>query len=333
VNVHLYIFILQVPFLAIKEDKSDLSYHMVYSMETEDMESEPNLTADNQVSVVVKLEMSDNSEISTANNEHSAIHIQNSTIKTDPFNHRNDNTTHAYSNNSMEYKRMCFKHEYTYEDDSTRVMLHSVQAGNSVFAKSKMLDDSEIHTSDFPQNVTNVKVSKIKTESIVRQNQDCDDDITQEDGKHSAECHSLGSKHEYKDEEDISPVLAADVEAGTVCTTAVDKQHTCDTCTKSFHNTSQLKQHVRVHTGEKPYKCDTCGKSFSVKSNLVMHMKIHTDDKPFSCDTCGKTFINKGDLINHVRVHTGDKPYTCDTCSKSFAKKYNLVRHMKIHTA
>jgi hypothetical protein len=39
------------------EDKSYPSTHMVYSTETEDVESELNLTADNQASVVVKLEM------------------------------------------------------------------------------------------------------------------------------------------------------------------------------------------------------------------------------------------------------------------------------------
>jgi hypothetical protein len=52
---------------AVMEDKSDLSCHMymVYSTETEKGESEHNLISGNKPSGVVKLEMTDESVIST----------------------------------------------------------------------------------------------------------------------------------------------------------------------------------------------------------------------------------------------------------------------------
>jgi hypothetical protein len=148
---------LQVLFGTIMEDSLDLSTRMAYSTETEEhMESEPNITADTTASVIVKLELPDDSEISTANNQHSAIHFQDATIKTEPINRRNlacdDDTSHADAKTSMEYKGICFKHEYKYEEDSASVMVHNVEVGHSVFVKSEMPYDTKMPTSDFTHN-------------------------------------------------------------------------------------------------------------------------------------------------------------------------------------
>jgi hypothetical protein len=128
----LYLRVLQVLFRTIMEDKPDPIDHVVYSTKPEDVESEPNLTLDNQASVVVKLEQPDDSEISTANNQHSAIQMQDGAIKTEPFNHRHmahdDDTTRDDDKHIMEYTRICVKHEYKFEEDSTHVMSHTEEA-------------------------------------------------------------------------------------------------------------------------------------------------------------------------------------------------------------
>ena len=45
---------------------------------------------------------------------------------------------------------------------------------------------------------------------------------------------------------------------------------------KIFTHSQYLKQHMLVHTGDKPYHCGSCGKHFYQASILKTHMLIHT---------------------------------------------------------
>ena len=54
------------------------------------------------------------------------------------------------------------------------------------------------------------------------------------------------------------------------------KAFVCDFCKKTFNSISHFKDHVRIHTGEKPYKCKLCGHAVIQKSHLRYHaQRLH----------------------------------------------------------
>jgi hypothetical protein len=211
------------------EDKQDLISHVAFSSETEDVESVPNLTADNKAFVIVKLEMSDDSGILTHGcSSINVANIRESEIKTKTIDHQNldrdDDMLYVDTKHSMECSTHCLKHEYKFGEDSTPVMTHNAETKTPVFVKSEMVDESGVSdTTQFPHNITVRQDSKVKTEEIVHRNPDCD--------QHIEEGRTLCFKHECKHEEDSTAVMAPTVEAGTVYTTVIDKQYTCETCT------------------------------------------------------------------------------------------------------
>ncbi|XP_053148320.1 zinc finger protein with KRAB and SCAN domains 7-like isoform X2 [Hemicordylus capensis] len=132
------------------------------------------------------------------------------------------------------------------------------------------------------------------------------------------------------------------------------KAYQCTTCGNSFSDRSNLYEHQRTHSGEKP--CLACGKSFSHGSahavhqcvckqeyrhggngfsatdKLASHQRRHTGEKSHTCSECGKSFSRKGKLSIHQRIHTGEKPYTCSVCGKRFRDSSALIKHHVIHT-
>ncbi|XP_038237070.1 zinc finger protein 628-like [Dermochelys coriacea] len=107
------------------------------------------------------------------------------------------------------------------------------------------------------------------------------------------------------------------------------RQYICFVCSKRFKRATDLKEYLRVHTGERPFACGVCGKRFTQSSALSSHLRIHTGERPFRCPVCLKSFNNASNFAKHRRVHSGERPHCCALCGKSFQQRWWVVRHLR----
>lgn len=119
------------------------------------------------------------------------------------------------------------------------------------------------------------------------------------------------------------------------------KPYRCSFCNKGFSTNFYLKQHERIHNGQKPYKCPMCEQSFKQLSHVQQHVRTHTGVRPYKCHWpgCGKAFLQQSHLKSHIARHSpkqtnGLRPYKCHwpECGKSFAQISNLKSHIARHT-
>ena len=80
-----------------------------------------------------------------------------------------------------------------------------------------------------------------------------------------------------------------------------------ENCTYSTIRNSDLKVHIRTHTGEKAFHCSfpNCRFASSTSSELKKHMQTHVEEKAFHCDVkgCGFSCISLSELQKHKRHH------------------------------
>ncbi|CAB0020155.1 unnamed protein product [Nesidiocoris tenuis] len=111
-----------------------------------------------------------------------------------------------------------------------------------------------------------------------------------------------------------------------------EKPFQCSHCDFRSARADTVKTHEMRHTGEKPYACKLCSYRSNQKGHLAVHSLVHTDIRPFKCPDCDYRAREIGKLKIHRTLHTGEKRFECQQCEYRTSHRASLNTHVLRHS-
>lgn len=102
-------------------------------------------------------------------------------------------------------------------------------------------------------------------------------------------------------------------------------------CSHCGKDTSDLKEHMLIHSKNPHYCCHFCGQKYKQKSNLTYHIGLHMNAEKYKCslDGCKQAFPKRSMLDFHLhKHHYNEYPLFCQFCSKGYFRTCDLSRHL-----
>ena len=105
----------------------------------------------------------------------------------------------------------------------------------------------------------------------------------------------------------------------------IKKYKSCHICNTRVVS---IKDHMNIHTGQKPYACEfaNCSKSFN--NSLMRHTNRHKGIT-FDCDLCVYKAPQKDSLFKHKKAIHEELKFSCDKCGHTVSWEGNLAKHVK----
>ncbi|XP_037024763.1 zinc finger protein 391-like isoform X4 [Bradysia coprophila] len=109
-----------------------------------------------------------------------------------------------------------------------------------------------------------------------------------------------------------------------------DRMFSCDICGKSFIQQTTRDTHRLVHQS-RTIDCQFCDKTFLDKKGLKNHIGIHTNERPFNCCFCGLEFTTSSGASVHRRIHLKENFYVCQGCPYKTRALNAFKTHVKFN--
>ncbi|GMR34204.1 hypothetical protein PMAYCL1PPCAC_04399 [Pristionchus mayeri] len=118
----------------------------------------------------------------------------------------------------------------------------------------------------------------------------------------------------------------------------------CDTCSEEYETAAGLathqvtQNHLPARATPQPddgvgaHPCPYCDLTFQFRSRLKDHICMHTGERPYKCTECSAGYISRAQLNSHQRNAHNIAPYSCP-CGSQFERRLELVKHRNVCSA